>query len=88
MSLSDKTAAHAKAAPKPYRLFDGDGLYLEISPTPVKYWRLKAETEKVGFTSPPRQALERPATNAVRSGGSGITPGGISPSASASSHCE
>ena len=41
MALSGKTAAHAKAAPKPYRLFDGDGLYLEISPTSAKYWRLK-----------------------------------------------
>ena len=41
MALSDKAAANAKAGPKPYRLFHGDGLYLEISPRAAKYWRLK-----------------------------------------------
>ena len=41
VALSDKAAANAKAGPKPYRLFDGDGLYLEISPRAAKYWRLK-----------------------------------------------
>jgi len=32
-----------KAAPKdkPYRLYDGGGLYLEVLPTGAKYWRLK-----------------------------------------------
>lgn len=32
-----------KAAPKekPYRMFDGGGLYLEVFPTGAKYWRLK-----------------------------------------------
>lgn len=31
----------AKTKDKPYKLADGDGLYLEIMPTGAKYWRLK-----------------------------------------------
>jgi integrase len=41
MPLSDKSAANAKPAVKPYRLFDGKGLYLEVSPSAAKYWRVK-----------------------------------------------
>ena len=41
MGLSDKAASNAKAGPKKYRLFDGDGLYLEVSNRGGKYWRLK-----------------------------------------------
>ncbi|MGB8694566.1 MAG: integrase arm-type DNA-binding domain-containing protein [Steroidobacteraceae bacterium] len=41
MSLTDKSASNAKPAAKPYRLFDGDGLYLEVSTTAAKYWRMK-----------------------------------------------
>ena len=42
-----------KAAPgeKPIRLFDGGGLYLEISPTGGKLWRFKYRfdgKEKIG----------------------------------------
>jgi integrase len=41
---------NAKAADKPLRLFDGSGLYLELSPSGARYWRLKyrhAGKEKV-----------------------------------------
>lgn len=31
----------AKPKAKPYKLADGDGLYLEVMPTGAKYWRLK-----------------------------------------------
>ncbi|HXQ30916.1 MAG TPA: Arm DNA-binding domain-containing protein, partial [Steroidobacteraceae bacterium] len=41
MALSDKAVSNAKAGPKKYRLFDGDGLYLEVSIKGGKYWRLK-----------------------------------------------
>ncbi|HEX4050646.1 MAG TPA: integrase arm-type DNA-binding domain-containing protein [Steroidobacteraceae bacterium] len=41
MALSDKTVINAKAQPKRYRLFDGNGLYLEVSATSGKYWRMK-----------------------------------------------
>jgi len=32
---------NAKPKSKPYRVFDGGGLHLEVSPTGAKYWRLK-----------------------------------------------
>jgi carotenoid cleavage dioxygenase-like enzyme len=41
MTLSDRAVTNAKAGPKTYRLFDGDGLYLEVSASTGKYWRLK-----------------------------------------------
>jgi integrase len=41
MPLSDTAIRAAKAAKKPQRLFDGGGLYLEISPSGGKLWRMK-----------------------------------------------
>ncbi len=41
MKLADKTCKTAKPKDKPYKLFDGGGLYLEILPTGKKLWRLK-----------------------------------------------
>ena len=41
MALSDSAIRKAKPADKPIRLFDGGGLYLEISPSGSKLWRLK-----------------------------------------------
>ncbi|MBE2967045.1 integrase arm-type DNA-binding domain-containing protein [Burkholderia cepacia] len=41
MSLTDTAIKNAKPAAKPTRLFDGGGLYLEISPAGGKWWRLK-----------------------------------------------
>jgi hypothetical protein len=41
MSLTDTAARQAKPRPKPYRLADGQGLYLEVVPTGSRYWRLK-----------------------------------------------
>lgn len=41
MALSDTAIRSAKPAVKPYRLFDGGGLYLEVSPSGGKLWRLK-----------------------------------------------
>ena len=40
MALSDSAMRKAKPADKPIRLFDGGGLYLEISPSGSKLWRL------------------------------------------------
>ena len=39
--LKDTTIQNAKPKEKPYKLFDGEGLYIEITPTGSKYWRLK-----------------------------------------------
>ncbi|MDE3071841.1 MAG: integrase arm-type DNA-binding domain-containing protein [Pseudomonadota bacterium] len=41
MPLTDTTIRTAKPADKPRRLFDGGGLYLEVSPAGGKLWRLK-----------------------------------------------
>jgi len=39
--LKDTTIQNAKPKEKPYKLFDGEGLYIEITPNGSKYWRLK-----------------------------------------------
>jgi len=41
MALSDTAIRNAKPAVKPVRMFDGGGLYLEITPAGGKLWRLK-----------------------------------------------
>ena len=41
MPLSDTTVRMAKPRPKPYRLSDGFGLYVEVAPNGSRYWRLK-----------------------------------------------
>ena len=41
MPLTETAIRNAKPAEKPIRLFDGGGLYLEVSPRGGKWWRLK-----------------------------------------------
>ena len=41
MTLKDISIRNAKPKARIYRLFDGEGLYLEILPSGGKYWRLK-----------------------------------------------
>ena len=41
MPLTDTAIKNAKPADKPMKLFDGGGLYLELSPAGGKLWRLK-----------------------------------------------
>ena len=41
MPLTDTAIRTAKPAEKPVRMFDGGGLYLEVSPAGGKLWRLK-----------------------------------------------
>lgn len=41
MNLNDKKCKNAKPEQKPYKLSDGGGLYLLITPDGSKYWRLK-----------------------------------------------
>ena len=40
-SLSDAKARNAKPRTKPYKIADGEGLFLVIMPSGSKYWRLK-----------------------------------------------
>lgn len=49
-SLSDAKVRNAKPRTKPYKLSDGEGLFLVIMPSGSKYWRLRyffAGKEKV-----------------------------------------
>lgn len=39
--LKDAVCSDAAPREKQYKLFDGDGLYLQVMPTGAKYWRLK-----------------------------------------------
>ena len=41
MSLSDVKVRNAKARTKPYKIADGEGLFLLVAPSGSKYWRLK-----------------------------------------------
>jgi integrase len=41
MSLSDAKARNAKPKHKPYKLSDGEGLFLVVMPNGSKYWRLR-----------------------------------------------
>ena len=41
MALTDTACRSAKPKDKPYKLTDGQGMYLEIIPAGGKYWRLK-----------------------------------------------
>lgn len=41
MALNDAAIRAAKPADKPFRLFDGGGLYLEVAPSGGKWWRFK-----------------------------------------------
>jgi integrase len=40
-SLSDASARNAKPKTKPYKMVDGEGLFLLVMPNGSKYWRLK-----------------------------------------------
>lgn len=41
MPLKDTNCRNAKPQDKPYRLYDEQGLYLEVQPSGGRYWRLK-----------------------------------------------
>jgi integrase len=41
VNLTDTSIKNAKPRPKPYKLSDGGGMYLDISPSGGKLWRLK-----------------------------------------------
>ena len=50
MSLTDTSIRNAKPTEKPFKLYDGDGLYLQVMPSGGKWWRFKyrfADKEKL-----------------------------------------
>ncbi|WP_392398043.1 Arm DNA-binding domain-containing protein [Ralstonia mojiangensis] len=48
MSLTDIAIRSATPTDKLQRLFDGNGLYLEVSPSGGKWWHLKYRIDKNG----------------------------------------
>lgn len=69
---SDATIKAAKPRPAPYRLFDGDGLYLLIRPDGKKWWRLdytiagKRKTLSLGVYPSTGLSLARTKANEAR----------------------
>jgi len=43
MAITDTKVRQAKPTDKPYKLVDGNGLYLEVRPTGAKFWRYRFE---------------------------------------------
>jgi hypothetical protein len=41
--LTNVQCRNAKPKPKPYKLTDGNGLYLEVKPSGAKVWRYRYE---------------------------------------------
>lgn len=41
MKLTDKACKNAQPKQKPFKMTDGDGLYLEVMPNGSKCWRMK-----------------------------------------------
>jgi hypothetical protein len=41
MTLSDAKVRNAKPQARPYKITDGDGMFLLVTPSGRKYWRLK-----------------------------------------------
>jgi hypothetical protein len=41
MKLNDMAVRKAKPEGKPYKMADGNGMYLEVMPNGSKYWRFK-----------------------------------------------
>ena len=62
MPLTDTAIRTAKPAEKPVRMFDGGGLYLEVSPAGGKLWRLKyrfdGKEKRLAFSAYPDVPLK------------------------------
>jgi hypothetical protein len=41
MALSDAKVRNAKVQSRPYKIADGEGLFLLVAPTGSKYWRFR-----------------------------------------------
>ena len=47
MRLNDTVIRHANPGSKPFKLFDGGGLYLLVNPNGSRWWRMKYDFEGV-----------------------------------------
>lgn len=67
--LNDRECKNAKRQEKPYKLPDGNGLYLEVKPNGVKAWRYRFELRQDGAAKEPSYEIRpkpRPAAAAAR----------------------
>lgn len=59
--LTDVKIKNSKPSDKSYKLFDGGGLYLEVTPSGGKLWRMKANSHgketRLSFGSYPAVSL-------------------------------
>ena|ERR1022692_4527980 len=69
MPLTDTIARNAKPAAKTVRMFDRDGLYLEVSPRGGKWWRLKyryaGKEKRVSLGVYPEVNLKKPRARTI-----------------------
>ena len=74
--LNDRECKNAKRQEKPYKLPDGNGLYLEVKPNGVKAWRYRFELRQDGvakesvfaigtYASPPTPVISSSVTDSV-----------------------
>ena len=63
MPLTDTAIRQAQPGPKPRKLADGKGLYLEVSPSGGKWWRLKyriaGKEKRISLGTYPETTLRR-----------------------------
>ncbi|CAG4882995.1 Phage integrase [Georgfuchsia toluolica] len=68
--LTDLECKNAAPKEKPYRIFDGGGLYLEVLPSGAKYWRLKfrhaGKEKRLALGVYPRVSPRKARANAAR----------------------
>ncbi|MBC7709567.1 MAG: integrase arm-type DNA-binding domain-containing protein, partial [Rhizobacter sp.] len=82
MSLSDTSIRNAKPREKPFKVYDGEGLYLQVTPSGGKWWRLKyrfADKEKLlSLGTYPKIGLKE--ARALRTAGLKLVANGVDPS--------
>ena len=82
MSLSDTSIRSAKPREKAFKLYDGEGLYLQVTPNGGKWWRLKyrfADKEKLlSLGTYPKIGLKE--ARALRTAGLKLVANGVDPS--------
>jgi hypothetical protein len=79
MPLTNTAIRNAKPGNKPIRLFDERGLYLEVSPTGGKWWRLKFRFEGKEKRLSLGVYYQRENPRLCRGGSSSLTFSGVHP---------
>lgn len=82
MTLNETAIRNVESAEKPIKLFDGDGLYLVVTPGRGRYWRLKyrfgGKGKSLSFGVYPKVTLA--AARNLRDEARSLLAGGVDPS--------